>query len=78
MKRGTLAFFGAPGSASGSAADVRPERPVAPAVPDRLPPAGCGSWGFPVPESAFSGRLDRYNGDLGSRGQGESPDPIAS
>ena len=71
MKRGTLALYGLP----------------EPSQPDLLPtfaPSGLSrppvitiylrrleQWGFPVPESAFSGPLDRYNGDLGARGQGE-------
>jgi formylmethanofuran dehydrogenase subunit C len=71
MKRGTLALFGLPD----------------PSHPHLLPtfaPSGrfrppfvtlylrrLGQCGFPVPESAFSGMLDRYNGDLVERGQGE-------
>jgi formylmethanofuran dehydrogenase subunit C len=71
MKRGTLALFGLPD----------------PSNPDLLPtfaPSGRSrppfvtlylrrlrQWGFPVPEPAFSGMLERYNGDLVERGQGE-------
>ena len=71
MKRGTLALFGLPD----------------PSEPDLLPtfaPSGhlrppfltlylrqLKRWGFPVPEPAFSGTLERYNGDLIARGQGE-------
>jgi formylmethanofuran dehydrogenase subunit C len=70
MKRGTLAFFGLP----------------EPSNPELLPtfaPSGHSRppfvtiylrylrrRGFAVPESAFLGALDRYNGDLGARGQG--------
>ncbi len=78
MKRGTLALFGL----------------TAPSNPELLPtfaPSGRSrppfltiylrrlrQWGFPVPESAFAGTLDRYNGDLGTRGQGEVLIAIAS
>jgi len=78
MKRGTLAFYGL----------------LDPSHPELLPtfaPSGRSrpafltiylrrlrQWGFPVPESAFSGPLDRYNGDLGTRGQGEVLIAIAS
>jgi formylmethanofuran dehydrogenase subunit C len=71
MKRGTLALFGLPD----------------PADPDLLPtftPSGSfrphvltiylrrlRRWGLPVAETAFSGTLQRYNGDLAARGQGE-------
>jgi formylmethanofuran dehydrogenase subunit C len=71
MKRGTLALFGLPD----------------PSNPDLLPtfaPSGRSrppfvtlylrqlrQWGFPVPERVFSGMLERYNGDLVERGQGE-------
>jgi formylmethanofuran dehydrogenase subunit C len=68
MKRGTLALFGA-------------------AAPELLPsflPSGryrppfatlylrqLGAWGFPVPDPAFSGTFERYNGDRVEAGQGE-------
>src|SRR5262245_5457418 len=71
MRRGTLALFGLPD----------------PSNPDLLPtfaPSGRSrppfvtlylrrlkQWGFPVSEPAFSGTLERYNGDLVERGQGE-------
>jgi formylmethanofuran dehydrogenase subunit C len=30
-----------------------------------------GEWGFAVPQAVFTGRLERYNGDLAVGGQGE-------
>ena len=75
MKRGTLAFYGLPDPAR---PDLLPtfaaERAIAPALPDDLPAGGSRQWGFPVPETAFSGPLDRYNGDLGDQGPGRNPD----
>jgi formylmethanofuran dehydrogenase subunit C len=78
MKRGTLALFG----------------PGEPPAPDLLPtfvPSGrfrppfltiylsrLKEWGFAVPEPAFSCLLDRYNGDLVNRGQGEVLIAVAS
>jgi formylmethanofuran dehydrogenase subunit C len=73
MKRGTLALFGLAEPAS-------PDRTLLPT----FCPSGRSrppfvtlylrrlrEWGFPVPEAAFSAMLDRYNGDLVVRGQGE-------
>lgn len=73
MKRGTLALFGL-------AEPANPELLLLPT----FAPSGRGrppflniylrrlsQWGFPLPETAFSGPLDRYNGDLATRGQGE-------
>jgi formylmethanofuran dehydrogenase subunit C len=78
MKRGTLALYGLPRP---SEADLLPT--FAPS--GRLRPhfitiylRRLREWGFPVPESAFSGPLDRYNGDLGTRGQGEVLIAVAS
>ncbi|AGA25626.1 formylmethanofuran dehydrogenase subunit C [Singulisphaera acidiphila] len=73
MKRGTLAFFEGEG-------DGTNERWLLPTfVPSgrSRPPfltiylRQLRQWGFPVPDSAFSGPLARYNGDLAQRGQGE-------
>lgn len=70
MKRGTLALFGA--------------GPNGPALLPTFAPSGRArppfmtlylrqlrAWGFPTPDAAFAGPLDRYNGDLAERGQGE-------
>ncbi len=78
MKRGTLAFFG---RAQPARTDLLPT--FAPSGRSRPPfltiyLRRLRQWGFPVPESAFSGPLDRYNGDLGTRGQGEVLIAIAS
>ncbi|SIO65980.1 formylmethanofuran dehydrogenase, subunit C [Singulisphaera sp. GP187] len=71
MKRGTLALFAGEGAS---------ERRLLPTfVPSgrSRPPfltiylRQLRQWGFPVPDSAFSGPLERYNGDLAQRGQGE-------
>ncbi|HEV3165401.1 MAG TPA: formylmethanofuran dehydrogenase subunit C [Isosphaeraceae bacterium] len=71
MKRGTLALFGLD----------RPEPP--PLLPTFLPSCRnrppfltiylrqLSAWGFPVPQGAFSGSFQRYNGDLIDHGQGE-------
>ena len=71
MKRGTLVFFGLPD----------PQNP--PLLPTFVP-AGrhrppfltlylrrFREWGFPIPPSAFSCPVERYNGDLVEHGQGE-------
>lgn len=71
MKRGTLALFGL-------------EDPADPGFLPTFAPSGrqrphfltlylrrLRDWGFPVPEATFSGAVDRYNGDLIERGQGE-------
>jgi formylmethanofuran dehydrogenase subunit C len=78
MKRGTLAFFGLP---EPSTPELLPT--FAPSGRWRLPfltiyLRRLRQWGFPVPEPAFSVPLDRYNGDLGTRGQGEVLVAIAS
>jgi len=78
MKRGTLALYGLP-------------EPAKPGLLPTFAPSGRGrphfltiylrrlrQWGFPVPEPAFSGPLDRYNGDVAVRGQGEVLIAIAS
>ncbi|WP_422925296.1 formylmethanofuran dehydrogenase subunit C [Singulisphaera sp. PoT] len=71
MKRGTLALFGA---------GTKIEESLLPTfVPSgHLRPPFLNlylkrlmEWGFPVPEATFSGRLQRYNGDLVEGGQGE-------
>jgi formylmethanofuran dehydrogenase subunit C len=78
MKRGTLAFFGLPDPS---------DPPLLPtfAPSGRLRPhfvaiylRQLSSWGFPVPGRAFSDDYDRYNGDLGVRGQGEVLIAVAS
>jgi formylmethanofuran dehydrogenase subunit C len=71
MRRGTLALFGLPDPSN---PDLLPT--FAPGVRYRPPFVTIylrrlGRWGFPVPESAFSGTFERYNGDLVERGQGE-------
>jgi formylmethanofuran dehydrogenase subunit C len=71
MKRGTLALFGR-------------DDAFAEGLPPTFMPSGRGRppfltiylrqlvrWGFPVPGAAFSGALERYNGDLAVHGQGE-------
>jgi formylmethanofuran dehydrogenase subunit C len=68
MKRGTLALLGP------EAPDLLPT--FAPSGPARPPFLALylrrlREWGFPVPEAAFAGPWDRYNGDLAERGQGE-------
>jgi formylmethanofuran dehydrogenase subunit C len=71
MKRGTLALFGI--------GDPREFEPLPTFAPTgRFRPhfltiylRRLRQWGFPVPESAFSNTVDRYNGDLVERGQGE-------
>ena len=69
MKRGTLALLGVEGVAEllptfRHACRYRP--PIATLYLRRL-----RAWGFPVPERAFSGSFERYNGDLIEGGQGE-------
>jgi formylmethanofuran dehydrogenase subunit C len=71
MKRGTLALFG-----TGDAKAFEPLPTFAPT--GRFRPhfltiylRRLRQWGFPVPETAFSSLMDRYNGDLVERGQGE-------
>jgi formylmethanofuran dehydrogenase subunit C len=71
MKRGTLALFG-----NGNAEDFEPLPTFSPT--GRFRPhfltiylRRLRQWGFPVPEAAFSNPLERYNGDLLERGQGE-------
>jgi formylmethanofuran dehydrogenase subunit C len=72
MKRGTLALFGR-------------DDPSASRLPPTFVPSGrarppfltiylrqLARWGFPVPEAAFSGTVERYNGDLAVQGQGEA------
>jgi formylmethanofuran dehydrogenase subunit C len=72
MKRGTLALFGL-------------DDPSVTALPPTFTPSGRSRppfltiylwqlvrWGFPVPEAAFSGAVERYNGDLAVHGQGEA------
>lgn len=70
MKRGTLAFFGNsdpdPGLLPTFVPSGRSRPPFLTLYLRQLQ-----QWGFPVPDSAFSGSLDRYNGDLAERGQGE-------
>lgn len=71
MKRGTLALFGLDDPANPSLLPT-----FAPSGRSRPPFVTLylrqlARWGFPVPEPAFSGTLDRYNGDLVVRGQGE-------
>jgi formylmethanofuran dehydrogenase subunit C len=71
MKRGTLALFGLddatePGLLPTFAPSGRLRPPFLTLYLRRL-----RQWGFPVPESAFSGTFARYNGDLVERGQGE-------
>lgn len=70
MKRGTIALFGAGSNAAGLLPTFAPSgraRPPFLALYLRK----LRAWGFPVPAPAFSGGLDRYNGDLADRGQGE-------
>ncbi len=71
MKRGTLALFG-----FGDPREFEPLPTFAPT--GRFRPhfltiylRRLRQWGFPVPEAAFSNAVDRYNGDLVERGQGE-------
>jgi formylmethanofuran dehydrogenase subunit C len=71
MKRGTLALFGL----------EQPDEPgllptFRPSCRDRPPFVTLylrqlRAWGFPVPDAAFAGLFQRYNGDLVERGQGE-------
>ena len=79
MKRGTLALSTASLSRHSPIFCRRSHRAGDRARPSSRSTSGaCRQWGFPVPESAFSGPLDRYNGDLGTRGQGEVLIAIAS
>ncbi|WP_406697029.1 formylmethanofuran dehydrogenase subunit C [Singulisphaera sp. Ch08] len=71
MKRGTLAFF-----AGEDVSERRLLPTFAPSGRSRPPFLSVylrqlRTWGFPVPDTAFSGPLERYNGDLAERGQGE-------
>jgi formylmethanofuran dehydrogenase subunit C len=71
MRRGTLALFGVPDPADPGllptfAASGRYRPPVLTIYLKRL-----REWGFPVPDTAFSGTFVRYNGDLIEHGQGE-------
>jgi formylmethanofuran dehydrogenase subunit C len=71
MKRGTVVVLGSPAD--------RPTALLPTFVPSGRyrPPflalylARLRDWGFPVPAPAFSASLERYNGDLAERGQGE-------
>lgn len=71
MKRGTLVFLG-PSSQPGFAV-----LPTFVSAGRYRPPfltiylRQLRAWGVPVPESAFSAVLERYNGDLVEQGQGE-------
>lgn len=71
MKRGTLAFLGtSPDQALSILPTFVPSgryRPPFLTVYLRQ----LKDWGLPVPEAAFSTLLERYNGDLVERGQGE-------
>jgi len=70
MKRGTLALFGSkrddPGLLPTFISSGRSRPPFLTLYLRKLK-----GWGFPVPDSAFSGSLERYNGDLAEGGQGE-------
>jgi formylmethanofuran dehydrogenase subunit C len=68
MKRGTLACFGDPGPRllPTFVPSGRSRPPFLNVYLRRL-----ASWGFPVPDAAFSTPMERYNGDLAERGQGE-------
>ncbi len=75
MKRGTLACFDVD-SGSNHAGTGRLLPTFAPSGRSRPPfltiyLRKLQEWGFPVPDSAFSGTLERYNGDPAERGQGE-------
>jgi formylmethanofuran dehydrogenase subunit C len=69
MKRGTLAFFGVdePGGPTLLPTFVSSGRSRPPFL--NLYLGQLRRWGFPVP--AFSGAMQRYNGDLIERGKGE-------
>ncbi len=69
MKRGSLVLFGDPPALSilPSFARSGRMRPVFVTIYLRQ----LRDWGFPVPDSAFVGAFDRYNGDLAESGQGE-------
>lgn len=71
MRRGTLALFGVPdpgdpGLLPTFARSGRYRPPVLTLYLKRL-----REWGFPVPDTAFSGTFVRYNGDLVEHGRGE-------
>ncbi len=68
MKRGTLALFGAsPPRIGPTFAASGFDRPPFLTIYLRK----LVEWGFPVPPSAFSGTMSRYNGDRAEQGQGE-------